>query len=84
MALLNLDPEVLVMQVNLANPFNEVDCTAIFEELKAHFPTLIIFTRLYYAGASRLMYRQADRRSVTLLSQTETHQGDPLACSTSA
>jgi hypothetical protein len=48
-ALLDMDPELLVMQVDLANAFNEVDCKAIFEELRAHFPMLIPFTRLFYA-----------------------------------
>ena len=77
-ALLDVDPELLVMQVDLANAFNEVDRTAIFEELRAHFPALIPFTRLFYASSSRLMYRRADQSWVALLSQTGTRQGDPL------
>ena len=77
-ALLDVDPESLVLQVDLANAFNEVDRSAIFEELRTHFPALIPFTRLFYAGSSRLMYRREDCSWVTLLSQTGTRQGDPL------
>jgi hypothetical protein len=77
-ALLNADPELLVLQADLANAFNEVDRTAIFEELRTHFPSLIPFIRLFYSGSSRLMYRREDSSWVTLLSQIGTRQGDPL------
>jgi hypothetical protein len=59
-ALLEADPELLVLQVDMANAFNEVDRVAIFEELRAHFPALLPFARLFYAHSSSLQYtRQA-------------------------
>ncbi len=78
-ALLDVDPELLVLQVDLANAFNEVDRVAIFEELRTHFPALIPFTRLFYATPSRLMYRRQDGSHATLSSETGSRQGDPLA-----
>ncbi len=78
-ALLDLDPDLLVLQVDLANAFNEIDRVAIFEELRTHFPALVPFTRLFYAASSRLMYRREDDSWTTLFSETGARQGDPLA-----
>jgi hypothetical protein len=48
-ACLDLEPETLVLQVDLANAFNEFDRVAMFDELRSHFPELLPFYRCFYA-----------------------------------
>ncbi|GAQ93619.1 hypothetical protein KFL_017180010, partial [Klebsormidium nitens] len=66
-ALLDADPELLVMQVDLANAFNEVDRTAIFEELRAHFPALIPFTLTTDVDTGGLPFQAALRAARDVL-----------------
>lgn len=78
-ACLDLEPETLVLQVDLANAFNEVDRVAMFDELRLHFPELLPFFRCFYAEPSRLLLRRDSGEWELLESQTGSRQGDPLA-----
>jgi hypothetical protein len=51
-AYIKQEPQSLVLQVDLANAFNEVDRVAMFEELRDHFPELVPFVRCFYAEPS--------------------------------
>jgi hypothetical protein len=51
-ACLDLEPETLVLQVDLANAFNEFDRVAMFDELRSHFKELLPFFRCFYAEPS--------------------------------
>jgi hypothetical protein len=55
---LDLEPETLVLQVDLANAFNQFDRVAMFDELRSHFPKLLPFFRCFYAEPSRLLLRR--------------------------
>jgi hypothetical protein len=44
-AYIKQEPQSLVLQVDLANAFNDVDRVAMFEELRDHFPELVPFVR---------------------------------------
>jgi hypothetical protein len=43
-ACLDLEPKTLVLQVDLANAFNDFDRVAMFDELRSHFPELLLFS----------------------------------------
>ena len=78
-ACLDVEPSSLVLQVDLANAFNEVDRVAMFEELRSHFPDLIPFIRCFYGEPSRLLLRRDSGEWEILQSSTGSRQGDPLA-----
>jgi hypothetical protein len=44
-AYIEQEPQSLVLQVDLANAFNDVHRVAMFEELHDHFPELVPFVR---------------------------------------
>jgi hypothetical protein len=50
-AYIEQEPQSLVLQVDLANAFNEVDRVAMFEELRDHFPELVPFAMLLICRA---------------------------------
>jgi hypothetical protein len=78
-AYIEQEPQSLVLQVDLANAFNEVDCVAMFEELRDHFPELVPFVRCFYAEPSRLLLRRDSGEWELLQSSTRSRQGDPIA-----
>jgi hypothetical protein len=78
-AYIEQEPQSLVLQVDLANAFNEVDRVAMFEELRDHFPELVPFVRCFYAEPSRLLLRRDSGEWELLQSSTGSRQGDPIA-----
>jgi hypothetical protein len=70
---------LLVLQVDLANAFNEVDRVAMFEELWDHFPELVPFVCSFYAEPSHLLLRRDSGEWELLQSSTGSRQGDPIA-----
>ncbi|GAQ91995.1 protein with reverse transcriptase-like domain [Klebsormidium nitens] len=78
-ACLDLEPETLFLQVDLANAFNEVDRVAMFDELRLHFPELLPFFCCFYAEPSRLLLGRDSGDWELLQSSTGSWQGDPLA-----
>jgi hypothetical protein len=57
-AYIEQEPQSLVLQVDLADAFNEVDCVVMFEELWDHFPKLVPFVCYFYAEPTRLLLRR--------------------------
>jgi hypothetical protein len=78
-AYIEQEPQSLVLQVDLANAFNEVDRVAMFEKLRDHFPELVPFVRCFYAKPSRLSLRRDSGEWELLQSSIESLQGDPIA-----
>jgi hypothetical protein len=78
-AYIKREPQSLVLRVDLANAFNEVDRVAMFEELRDHFPELVPFVRCFYAEPSRLLLGRDSGEWELLQSSTGSCQGDPIA-----
>lgn len=82
-ATLDLHPEWVVLQVDVANAFNTISRATIFRALRSAGPelqALIPFVRGFYALESPLLYSHQELTGeYTLISSAEgTRQGDPL------
>ena len=63
-----------VLQLDFKNAFNSIDREAVFEETRAHLPSLSAWVESSYGCQSHLIFGSA-----VIASCTGLHQGDPLA-----
>ena len=71
---LEADPTLLCLQADLVNCFNLLDREVGMEEVAAHFPEILAWTKTCYGKPSHLMFGD-----FLISSERGWHQGDPLA-----
>ena len=78
-ALLELNPDWVVVKVDAKNAFNTLSRRAMLAAVRRHFPNLTPFIDLCYEHDTPLFFRR-ERGHTRLESREGTHQGDPLGC----
>ena len=75
-------PDWLLVSMDLANAFNTVDRSLVFEALREAGPAmrlLLPYVRMQYGQPGHLWYKDGPRSVHLIRSCTGTRQGDPLA-----
>jgi hypothetical protein len=72
------DPDIVVVQLDFANAFNEIRRTDMLEAVSTHAPRLLPFASWAYSSPSQLLLRDAPPGMQPIMSSAGVRQGDPL------